>query len=64
MLSILRKRKEFNKEGVKYINQVEKIQMFTFLYFGIMNFAGNWYWIQMYTTAQKFITPQIKLRWL
>ena len=38
MLSILRKRKEFNKEGVKYINQVEKIQMFTFLYFGIMNF--------------------------
>ncbi len=60
MLSILRKRKEFNKEGVKYINQVEKIQMFTFLYFGIMNFAGNWYWIQMYTTAQKIYNASNK----
>ncbi len=52
LLSILRKLNEIRGEGIKISTHIEKIQEFSFFYFGIMGLPSNWYWIQMHTTAR------------
>lgn len=53
ILSMTRDMHKINKHGLSYSKNIEKIQLFTFFYFGIMGFAGNWYWMQIYKSAQK-----------
>lgn len=60
VLSMIRSVDKFKGFGIKHVKQLQKIQMFTFYYFEVMGFAGNWYWIQMYTTAQQIYKAEKK----
>jgi uncharacterized protein with ParB-like and HNH nuclease domain len=64
VLSMTRNLPKIRKHGLSYAKNLEKIQLFTFFYFGIMGFAGNWYWMQMYKSAQKIYRADSKQEFL
>jgi len=53
ILSIIRNNDKFKHFKVEFIPAIEKIQKFTFLYFNIMGYPGNWYFSLMWKTAIK-----------
>jgi uncharacterized protein with ParB-like and HNH nuclease domain len=60
ILSMTRDISKIKTHGLSYAKNLEKVQLFTFFYFGIMGFAGNWYWMQMYKSAQKIYRADSK----
>lgn len=60
LLSILRKINVMRSEGIKVSSHIEKIQEFSFFYFGVMGFPSNWYWIQMHSSARAIYKAQKK----
>ena len=53
ILCIIRNNDKLKHHKVEYIPVIEKIQKFTFLYFNIMGYPGNWYFNLMWKTAIK-----------
>ncbi|WP_405349960.1 DUF262 domain-containing protein [Nonlabens sp. Asnod3-H03] len=53
VVALFRNQEKLKTYKLNFIKHLEKIQEFTFYYSGIMGLPGNWYWIQIHTTARK-----------